>query len=169
MLCDKSAPAMNPQQLKSDQSPSASDESSGGNATIANVPVPDVSPETAFAPVNESSAPVNKRSRSHKPHTNLSNKQKIMILNQLDRKEITVGKACLKYNLSRNTVPNWRKERENIEKQVKEEGRPEKKRAMVDDGLERIRAGLKSFYDDNLELPEGLKQPLTRKLLCLYI
>jgi hypothetical protein len=66
-------------------------------------------------------------------------------------------------------VPNWRKERENIEKQVKEEGRPEKKRAMVDDGLERIRAGLKSFYDDNLELPEGLKQPLTRKLLCLYI
>ena len=43
-----------------------------------------------------------------------------MILNQLDRKEITVGKACLKYNLSRNTVPNWRKDRENIEKQVED-------------------------------------------------
>ena len=69
VLCDKSAPAMNPQGLKSDQSPSASDESSGGNATIANVPVPDVSPEAALAPVNGRSAPVNKRSRSHKPHT----------------------------------------------------------------------------------------------------
>jgi hypothetical protein len=78
---------------------------------------------------------MNKRSRSHKPRTNLSNKQKIMILNQLDRKEILVGKACLKYNLSSNTVSNWRKDRENIEKQVEEEGRPEKKRVMVDDGL----------------------------------
>ena len=92
-----------------------------------------------------------------------------MIWNQLDRKEITVDEACLKYNLSSNTVHNWRKDRENIEKQVEEEGRPEKKRVMVDDGLGRIQEGVKAFYDDNQDLPEGHKQPLTRKLLCLYV
>lgn len=106
---------------------------------------------------------------SHKPHTNLTNREKLVILDKLDRNEITAGEACVKYSLHRNTMPNWRKDREKIEKQVEEEGRPEKKRVRVDDGLGCIQAGVKEFYDENQAQPEELKQPLTCKLLCLCL
>lgn len=73
-----------------------------------------------------------------------------------------------------NAVGQWKKNRDNIRKQVEEE-RANKKQALADDGLSRVRLGIKAFYELNETLPRSFKIPLTREqfiiycLMCLYV
>ena len=89
---------------------------------------------------------VDKLSR-RKRRASLTNTQKLLILNKLEKNEITLDEVTADYNVCKNTVKKWR--RDKIEGQVQEEGHSERKRAATNDGLNRIRAGVKEFVNNN--------------------
>lgn len=99
----------------------------------------------------------------------LTYREKLSILDGLERGEFTAAGVCAKYHLHRNTLPNWRKAREKMKKIVEEECQSERKRAMVRDPLSRIRSGLEKFYNENNAQPDSLKIPLTRKFVLIMI
>ena len=67
-----------------------------------------------------------------------------------------------KHNVPRNTLTGWRKRREALAKQA-EEGYSKKQRLVLNDGLKRIKDGIRAFYDLNSSMPKGLKIPITRE------
>jgi len=97
----------------------------------------------------------------------LTNQQKLDILNELDNKVITIAAVCDKYGMHHNAVGRWKKNWDNFRKQVEEEGPANKKKASADDGLRRVRLGIRAFYELNETLPKSLKLPLTRELLLV--
>ena len=66
---------------------------------------------------------------------------------KLEKNEITLDEVTADYNVCKNTVKKWR--RDKIEGQVQEEGHSERKRAATNDGLNRIRAGVKEFVNNH--------------------
>ena len=62
---------------------------------------------------------VDKLSR-RKRRASLTNTQKLLILNKLEKNEITLDEVTADYNVCKNTVKKWR--RDKIEGQVQEEG-----------------------------------------------
>lgn len=99
--------------------------------------------------------------KSQKTQTCLTNRQKLLILDELDKTVSSAAAVCVKYNVHRNTVSNWKKNRGEIEQQVEEEGRAEKKRALAEDA--------------DQALPKDLRLPLTRGTtdetfgMCLHL
>jgi transposase-like protein len=97
----------------------------------------------------------------------LTNQQKLDILNDSDKKVSTITAICDKYGVHRNTVGQWKKDSDKIRKEVEEEGRANKRRTFSDDGLRRVRHGIRAFYELNETLPKSLKLPRTRELLLV--
>ncbi len=65
-------------------------------------------------------------------------------------------------------VGQWKKEGDNIRKQV-EEGWANKKQALADNGLRRVRLGIKALYKLNKTLPRSFKIPLSRDQFIIYL
>ena len=93
--------------------------------------------------------------------------QKLDILDEIDRKESTVGAILKKHNVPRNMLTGWRKNREALAKQV-EEGHSKKQRLVLNNGLKRIKDGIRAFYDLNSSMPKGLKIPITRESTLIF-
>ena len=90
--------------------------------------------------------------------------QKLDILDEIERKEMTQNDICKKHNTTKSTVTNWKKNRAALEKAQKEMHRGKKKHIYEKDGLNRIKDGLLAFYELNEIMPRALKLPITRKL-----
>ncbi len=95
--------------------------------------------------------------------------EKLDILTQLDDKVSTIGGIVQKYGIHCNSIANWRKDRDKIHSQVEDEGQANKRRAVRDDGLMRVRVGIRSFYELNESLPKKLRTPITRECCSLLI
>ena len=105
--------------------------------------------------------------KNHKTRVQLTNQQKLDILNELDKKVSTITAIRDKYGVHCNAVGQWKKDRDNMRKEVEEEGRANKKIAIGDDGLRRVRHGIRALYELNKTLPKSLKLPLRRELLLV--
>merc|ERR1719232_1091683 len=53
-----------------------------------------------------------------------------------------------------------------MRKEVEDEGKGKKKRLYPNDGLKRIKAELRAFYDLNETMPEDLKIPITQSVIA---
>mmetsp|Transcript_12391 Transcript_12391/g.21463 ORF Transcript_12391/g.21463 Transcript_12391/m.21463 type:complete len:383 (-) Transcript_12391:294-1442(-) len=103
-----------------------------------------------------------KRKASPKERVELTNRQKLAILDEIDRK-ITSQKAVVaKYGINRNTIYYWRKNKDMIKQSIEEEGRGDMKRVQANDGLMRIRDGVRAFFD----VGAYLNLPLTRAAIA---
>ena len=65
-------------------------------------------------------------------------------------------------------VGQWKKDGDNIRKQV-EEGWANKKQALADNGLRRVRLGIKALYKLNKTLPRSFNIPLSRDQFIIYL
>ena len=105
----------------------------------------------------EAPAPSKTKSSQKRKSQNdgLTAAEKLDILTQLDDKVSTVGGIVQKYGIHCNSIANWRKNQDKIQSQVEDEGQANKRRAVRDDGLMRVRVGIRSFYELNESLPKN--------------
>jgi len=87
--------------------------------------------------------------------------EKLAILDEIDQKVLSQEFICKKYGTTRNSVSIWRNNREEYERQVAEDKRGKKKTVLHNDGLRRIKNGLKTFYEFNMTLPPESRIPLS--------
>jgi hypothetical protein len=172
------------------KNPGTEADSAGGNATTtATIAAPStavaIAPCTAPAAAAPSSgvvavpstsvakAPAPSKTRSSQKrksqNVGLTAAEKLDILTQLDDKVSTIGGIVQKYGIHCNSIANWRKDRDKIQSQVKNEGRANKRQAVCDDGLMRVRVGIRSFYELNESLPKKLRIPITCECHSLLI
>eukprot|EP00581_Thalassiosira_minuscula_P007496 CAMPEP_0183710090 /NCGR_PEP_ID=MMETSP0737-20130205/5943_1 /TAXON_ID=385413 /ORGANISM="Thalassiosira miniscula, Strain CCMP1093" /LENGTH=756 /DNA_ID=CAMNT_0025938313 /DNA_START=74 /DNA_END=2344 /DNA_ORIENTATION=+ len=107
-----------------------------------------------------------KTRRPQKETVRLSTRQKLDLLDELDKKETTQVAIMRKYNVARACFPNWRKKREEWSRLLElEPGKGEKTRVHVNDPLKRIKEGLRAYLELNIALPEESKVPVTLSVI----
>ena len=90
--------------------------------------------------------------------------EKLNILKEIDKKEMTQVQICAKYKTTKSTVTGWKRNRAQLEQAQQEQYRGKKKQMYQNDGLKRVKDGLVAFYELNENMPKALKLPITRKL-----
>ena len=75
-----------------------------------------------------------------------------------------MGPLCKKHGTNRTSVGKWKALRPQIEKQIEDQYRGAKFQMRLDDGLLRIKDGIRTFYEPNNSMPKALKLPITSKL-----
>ena len=75
-----------------------------------------------------------------------------------------MGALCKKHGTNRTSVGKWKALRPQIEKQIEDQYRGAMSRMIRDDGLLRIKDGIRAFYELNNSMPKALKLPITSKL-----
>jgi len=106
------------------------------------------------------------RKKASKPHKGFTDRQKLNILEEIDRKIDNQTIICEKYGASRQSLWNWRVKREALEKAVVEENRGMKKK-LIADPIERIKIELLKFYDLNEQVHNAPKLPITVSVISL--
>mmetsp|Transcript_1535 Transcript_1535/g.2933 ORF Transcript_1535/g.2933 Transcript_1535/m.2933 type:complete len:455 (+) Transcript_1535:113-1477(+) len=107
----------------------------------------------------EESLETSKKKRKRREAYSIS--EKLAILDEIDQKVLSQEFICKKYGTTRNSVSIWRNNREEYERQVAEDKRGKKKTVLHNDGLRRIKNGLKTFYEFNMTLPPESRIPLS--------
>ncbi len=113
--------------------------------------------------------PSEKSNRKRKRREAYSIAEKLAILDEIDQKVLSQEFICKKYGTTRNSVSIWRNNREEYERQVAEDKRGKKRTVLHNDGLRRIKNGLKAFHEFNMTLPSESRLPLSGENHALVI
>ena len=156
-----------------------SDDGSGGGkiSAVVNVAVNGDHKRAAIAPKtmkskgerngdHERAAIAPKTMKSKGKRQNFSLKRKLELLEEVESKRSSQQEVLKREGIARTSFNRWRKNKDNIMRQVEDDYRGKLKRQLHVDGLKRVKDGIHKFYDLNDTMPKSLRIPLTREFLC---
>jgi hypothetical protein len=108
--------------------------------------------------------------KAKKERKAFSIKRKLEILAEIRLKVDSQKVIIQRVGTSRSAVNRWKRDENEMAKQMEEECRGAFKRQLKTDGLRRVKDGLRKFRDLNDAMPKCLRTPLTREYhscICL--
>jgi hypothetical protein len=114
-------------------------------------------------------APTKKNSQIKPPRktqTRLTIHQKLEVLEFIERGS-SIKEACKKFGCSKQSVSAWKKDKDNLIKATKFNGKAT--RVVKDDGLMRIKTGILAFYDLNKLRPKDDQISITSESMFMSL
>jgi len=140
------------------------DGSGGGKIRAVDVAVNGDRKRAAIA-TQTSTKRTTKKSKKGK-RKSLSLKRKLELLEEIESKRSSQKEVLKREGIARTCLHRWKKEKDNMKRQIDDDYRGKMKRQLHVDGLKHVKDGIHKFYDLNDTMPKSLRVPLTREFLC---